>query len=635
MEHVHSAQPSEDLSTLVEQLRGALALMEQGDSADPHGYRMYLWELLSGAWGRVARGDLQYIRVVLGSLAPLLGFAERHLPPAGTPTQEAALDIHCFWQMLKLGERVMARVSTEVELDNRERSPTQREILRVFLLNPRYMRRSEVHEAMNSELRPSAVRVGQILEELYSQKLLLRRTLPARGNAETGFYSLSPLGESLCQKLGIGAANDSQPSHGNELPHLSLRVERKLAQQELLEAALNGQGEQRAEHRPRWHLFAAVLRVASCLSEQQSWSVGDVYASRLLKRFPFGQSDPEGDQAVFHALAPEWPMEDLVGRDLTRFLINYTDDSNHHEMASTLTSIGDKLEPRSWMAMLWVPCAVTIAGTLPFSRKEAVMRERILDRVAALLTQWEEPFALHWRGRAALVAGHPGDGPGPSWERLINTKMQSSATPSRLARKILETNIEIKSETRSCLALLEFERALGHQLDTWVRDAFKNVPPSAGHGASTEFVDWVWENREPVHQLVQSRLRTSHDNRIARAANQLAMELTHVEEHWSTLSEGFRHLTMRYLTHCQWLLSRVNELHSSPLLRTPELATEFRRFVVSREKQGEEQEFQWLKRAVRNNLWPNSLVILETCAGPGNSQELIPPLPEKRYRQRS
>ncbi|WP_257448315.1 hypothetical protein [Archangium lipolyticum] len=619
-------QPSEDLPTLVEQLRGALENLEQGDSSDPHTYRTYLWALVSDVWNRVALGDLQHVRVVLGALASLLGFAERHLPPNAPPTQEAAFDIHSVWQFLKLGERAMTRATTEMELDNRERSPTQREILRVFLKHQQYMRRSEVHEAMRASSRPSAVRVGQVLDELYSQQLLLRRTLPARGNAETAFYSLSPRGETLCQRLGLTAEDELLETPRNQShPSSWAEAERRLVEQELLEAISRRSWEQRLDTRPLWHLHGAALLLVSrdLLGEKKTWSQGDLSFARLLRRFPLGDAAPQENLAAWQALAPAWPEQDSNRKELLRCIIHFSDVSNHNDLASALTSIGDKLEPRSWDALLWAPCAVTIAGGLPSSRRETVMRERLIEQANKLLSRWEEPLALHWRGRASFIDGDVDTGV-RTWERLTQHPSTTVSASPMLTRRITETTDELKHETLLYISLMTFERALCRTLEIWVRDAFKNVPDSPTYRASTELVDWLWAKRSDVHELVQSRLRSLHDTKLLSATHPIMVELARAYNHWSSLSESFRQLTMRHFTQCHWLLSRIRATDRSPLLQHPGLAADVKQYIQAREQKEDEEEFRWLKQASMNNYWSGGLTILDICASFGKAQDLVP-----------
>lgn len=93
-----------------------------------------------------------------------------------------------------------------------DRSNAELEILSLLKAEASHLRRGQIYQRMKAESRPTPARVGQVLAALAAEGLLERVHAAARGNRETAFYSLSPRGKELTDRLGLGLAALPRPS---------------------------------------------------------------------------------------------------------------------------------------------------------------------------------------------------------------------------------------------------------------------------------------------------------------------------------------------------------------------------------------------------------------------------------------
>ena len=199
-------RPSDDLALLEQQLLQALnRLFEQGSAAEePELYRAYLRHAQALAWQGVARRRPGTPREVLDHLQSVQPFIDAHLPAPAGACEEAAFALFFALDSLYLADGAMDEAKAETRLADRERSLTEREVLRVLWAHrDRYLRRGEVQRMLNLLRRPTSARVGQILAGLDHENLVVRMPGRAQGNPEASFYSLSPLGFEACQRLSL------------------------------------------------------------------------------------------------------------------------------------------------------------------------------------------------------------------------------------------------------------------------------------------------------------------------------------------------------------------------------------------------------------------------------------------------
>jgi hypothetical protein len=87
------------------------------------------------------------------------------------------------------------------------RSQTERAVLRVLAAHRgTYLRRGQVHRQLDIADPPTLARVGQILRKLVAESLLQSVNGRARGNPNSAFYTLSPLGLAVFHDLVVAAA---------------------------------------------------------------------------------------------------------------------------------------------------------------------------------------------------------------------------------------------------------------------------------------------------------------------------------------------------------------------------------------------------------------------------------------------
>lgn len=199
-------RPSDDPAELAGQLLRELdGIHRNGDTwEEPNLFHAYLQHAQALAWQGVASGDLNAPRRILDHLLSAQIFVDRHLArPPGLAAQ-AAGEVHQVMAALYLADDVLEEARTVARLADRERSRTEREILRVLLENRgRYLRRGAVRKKMSPSLRPTPARVGQILVDLHGEGLVLRTHGRAQGSPVAAFYALSPKGFEVCQGLGL------------------------------------------------------------------------------------------------------------------------------------------------------------------------------------------------------------------------------------------------------------------------------------------------------------------------------------------------------------------------------------------------------------------------------------------------
>lgn len=199
-------RPSDDPVELGSQLLRELdGIHREGSSwKEPSLFRAYLQHAQALAWQGVAHGDLNAPRRILDHLLAAQSFVDRHhVEPAGLAAR-AAEDVHQTIRSLYLADEVLQEARTRVRLADRDRSRTEREILRVLFENRgTYLRRGAVRSRMKVEQRPTPARVGQILLDLHDEGLILRTHGRAQGSPSAAHYVLSPQGIELCRELGF------------------------------------------------------------------------------------------------------------------------------------------------------------------------------------------------------------------------------------------------------------------------------------------------------------------------------------------------------------------------------------------------------------------------------------------------
>jgi hypothetical protein len=198
-------RPSDDPAELGGQLLRELdGIHRNGDSwEEPSLFHAYLQHAQALAWQGVAGGDLSAPRRILDHLLSAQIFIDRHrAQPPGLAAQ-AAEEVHQVMAALYLADDVLEEARTTARLADRDRSRTEREILRVLLENRgHYLRRGAVRKRM-SAVRPTPARVGQILVDLHGEGLVLRTHARAQGSPSAAFYVLSPRGFEVCRGLGL------------------------------------------------------------------------------------------------------------------------------------------------------------------------------------------------------------------------------------------------------------------------------------------------------------------------------------------------------------------------------------------------------------------------------------------------
>jgi len=176
-------------------------------SKDPNLFRAYIWGILSKTFFALARGDLSIPKDFLKLLNPALDFVETHLPDRVDPRVDAARELALLFDVLELADEAVGLASLETQLRDRSVSETERRVLEAVLsADGQYRRRGEVWgaiERMHAGDSPSVVRVGQVLQILYEQGILLRIMDKAPGARLVSFYALSQFGRELCNRLKL------------------------------------------------------------------------------------------------------------------------------------------------------------------------------------------------------------------------------------------------------------------------------------------------------------------------------------------------------------------------------------------------------------------------------------------------
>jgi hypothetical protein len=201
-------RPSDDLVELGSQLLRELDGIhrEGGSWKEPSLFRAYLQHAQALAWQGIARGDLNAPRHVLDQLLSAQSFVDRHRAEPPDLAARAAEDVHQVIRSLYLADEVLQEARTRVRLADRDRSRTEREILRVLFENRgTYLRRGAVRSRMKTADRVTPARVGQILVDLHDEGIVLRDHGRAQGSPSAAHYALSPQGIEICGELGFDA----------------------------------------------------------------------------------------------------------------------------------------------------------------------------------------------------------------------------------------------------------------------------------------------------------------------------------------------------------------------------------------------------------------------------------------------
>jgi hypothetical protein len=199
-------RPSDEVSELKQQLLRELeGIHRDGDSwREPTLFRAYLQHAQALAWQGAVNGDLNAPREILDHLLAAQPFVDSHLPASVGLAAQAAQEVHQTIRSLYLADQVLEEARTKARLADRDRSRTEREILRILFENrDTYLRRGAVRARMDPSSRPTPARVGQILVDLHEEGLVLRTHGRAQGSPSAAFYALSPRGFELCQSLGL------------------------------------------------------------------------------------------------------------------------------------------------------------------------------------------------------------------------------------------------------------------------------------------------------------------------------------------------------------------------------------------------------------------------------------------------
>ncbi len=200
-------RPSNELEELVQQLLQALARLKKARSGTDEAdlYLAYLDHAQALAWRGVAQRRPAVPREVLDRLLAAQPFIDSYLPEDDSdPRVEAARNLSFVFRSFYLADEALEESRVESVLADRERSLTEREVLRVLSANPeRYLRRGEVQKLLKLLKRPTPARVGQILVQLDAEDLVVHMPGRAQGNPRTTFYALSPQGHEICRRLDL------------------------------------------------------------------------------------------------------------------------------------------------------------------------------------------------------------------------------------------------------------------------------------------------------------------------------------------------------------------------------------------------------------------------------------------------
>jgi hypothetical protein len=333
-------RPSDDLGELRRQLLRELeGIHREGDSWNERSlFRAYLQHAQALAWQGVANGDLNAPRDVLDHLLPAQPFADSHLPAAPGLAVEAALEVHQALRSLYLAHQALEQARTRARLADRDRSRTEREILRVLFENRgAYLRRGAVRTRMDAAQRPTPARVGQILVDLHEEGLVLRTHGRAQGSPSAAFYALSPRGFELCRSLGLDDVKSKTSlieSVVRKLSNLgSLPGQRDLKRQIISSLSTCRDGELVIETLERAIAQADNEAAARVFKE----ALVEVLRARRLLDFAVGAATPGGEASVSGPGNYELKDDDLpADRVVSSFIENLEQDFARDSLITVL-----------------------------------------------------------------------------------------------------------------------------------------------------------------------------------------------------------------------------------------------------------------------------------------------------------
>jgi DNA-binding PadR family transcriptional regulator len=192
-------RPADDPSTLASQLVNALRALP----ADGERYQGYLAQIVRSCVLALHDGDLEAPAAGLDLLAPALHVGERLV--GSQEAIEAAAWVRATSQFFEVAKEALAPRFTLETFAARDRSETEREVLRILLQADRTpQRRGEIVERWAADhAAPTPVRIGQILASLHEAGLVVRVKQRAQGGSDVAFYRLSVLGRELCDRLHL------------------------------------------------------------------------------------------------------------------------------------------------------------------------------------------------------------------------------------------------------------------------------------------------------------------------------------------------------------------------------------------------------------------------------------------------
>jgi DNA-binding PadR family transcriptional regulator len=164
-------------------------------------YQGYLAQIVRSCFLAIQDGDLGSPQASLDLLVPALHLGERLV--ASKEATEAAAWIRATSRFFEVAKEALAPRFTVETFLARDRSDTEREVLRILLSAERTpLRRGEIIERWGaSHEPPTPVRIGQILASLHETGVVVRVKQRAQGGSDVAFYRLSRLGRELCERL--------------------------------------------------------------------------------------------------------------------------------------------------------------------------------------------------------------------------------------------------------------------------------------------------------------------------------------------------------------------------------------------------------------------------------------------------
>ena len=191
-----------DPQVLAAQLTQAL----QDLPAEGARYQGYLAQVVRSCFLAIQDGDLESPQASLDLLVPALHLGERLV--GSTEAAEAAAWMRATARFFEIAKEALAPRLTLDTLLARDRSETEREVLRILLRAEKVaLRRGEIAARWDAaHAQPTDVRIGQILASFHDVGLVVRIKQPARGGSDVAFYRLSRLGRELCEQLRLPTA---------------------------------------------------------------------------------------------------------------------------------------------------------------------------------------------------------------------------------------------------------------------------------------------------------------------------------------------------------------------------------------------------------------------------------------------